>query len=51
MLIKNFQKILFQGNSITDLDIIRIDNGLGIEYVSQGHFVIAENWLKIVKAI
>jgi len=49
MLIKNFQKILFQGDSITDR--IRIGNDLGIGYVSQGHFVIAENWLKIVKTI
>jgi len=33
MLIKNFQKILFQGDSITDAGRIRIGNNLGVGYV------------------
>jgi lysophospholipase L1-like esterase len=41
MLIKNFQKILFQGDSITDSDRIRIGNDLGIGYV-----FICDTWLK-----
>lgn len=41
MLIKKFQKLLFQGDSITDSDRIKIGNGLGIGYV-----FMCDTWLK-----
>jgi len=41
MLIKNFQKILFQGDSITDAGRIRIGNDLGVGYV-----FISTAWLR-----